>query len=101
MCAVLVHDGHLRLIRRDRPGLVQPGEDETAALRRELLEELGVDLDDLPAWPVLPFVQDIAATGTYRPVRRPARRPSRGDPRAAHRAGEPRRHRRRPHQERI
>ncbi|OKI25162.1 hypothetical protein A6A07_31740 [Streptomyces sp. CB03911] len=67
MCAALVHDGRLALIRRQRPaglqlslpgGLVEPGEDPPGALRRELLEELGLDLDDLPGPPVLRFAQD-------------------------------------------
>ncbi|MGW2542536.1 NUDIX domain-containing protein [Kitasatospora sp. NPDC001574] len=67
VCAVLFHDGCLALIRRDRPdgvqhtlpgGLVENGEDPLAALRRELLEELGLDLDVLPVPPVLRFAQE-------------------------------------------
>ncbi|MFJ3791453.1 NUDIX domain-containing protein [Kitasatospora sp. NPDC090091] len=67
MCAVLLHDGCLALIRRDRPdgvqhslpgGLIEPGEDPHAALRRELFEELGLNADDLPEPPVLRFVQE-------------------------------------------
>ncbi|MCX4755089.1 NUDIX hydrolase [Kitasatospora purpeofusca] len=80
-CAALLHDDRLALIRRDRPdgvqhslpgGLVEPGEDPHAVLRRELLEELGLDLDDLPTRPRLCFAQDQA---TARPGRR--RRPHR------------------------
>ncbi|WP_159400644.1 NUDIX domain-containing protein [Streptomyces sp. XY431] len=64
---MLLHDGRLALIRRDRPdgvqhslpgGLVEEDEDPDAALRRELLEELGLDLADLPEPPVLRFVQE-------------------------------------------
>jgi ADP-ribose pyrophosphatase YjhB (NUDIX family) len=67
VCAVLVHDGRLCLIRRQRPagvqhslpgGLVEDGEDPSGALRRELLEELALDTASLPAPPVLRFVQD-------------------------------------------
>ncbi|MFE9427750.1 NUDIX domain-containing protein [Kitasatospora sp. NPDC006697] len=68
VCAVLVHDGRVCLIRRQRsagpqhslPGGVvedQDGEEPADALRRELLEELGLDLAVLPAPPVLRFVQ--------------------------------------------
>ncbi|MFI8085350.1 NUDIX domain-containing protein [Kitasatospora sp. NPDC086009] len=69
VCAALLHDDRLALIRRDRPdgvqhslpgGLVAPGEDPATALRRELLEELGLDLDDLPTPPRLRFAQDQA-----------------------------------------
>ncbi|WP_441248287.1 NUDIX hydrolase [Kitasatospora sp. McL0602] len=67
VCAVLLHDGQVCLIRRQRPagpqlslpgGLVDDGEDPPTALRRELLEELGLDPDALPAPPLLRFVQD-------------------------------------------
>ncbi|MCX4743938.1 NUDIX hydrolase [Kitasatospora sp. NBC_01287] len=67
VCAVLVHDGRICLIRRQRPaglqlslpgGLIEPGEDPPTALRRELLEELGFDTATLPAPPVLRFTQD-------------------------------------------
>ncbi|MFJ9777788.1 NUDIX domain-containing protein [Kitasatospora sp. NPDC101157] len=72
MCALLLHDGRLALIRRDRPdgvqhsltgGLVEDGEDPHAALRREILEELALNADGLPEPPVLRFVlyPDIAA----------------------------------------
>ncbi|MEU9047332.1 MULTISPECIES: NUDIX domain-containing protein [unclassified Kitasatospora] len=69
VCAVLVHDGWVCLIRRQReaglqhslPGGVvedEDGEEPADALRRELLEELGLDLTVLPAPLVLHFVQD-------------------------------------------
>ncbi|MFF3597975.1 NUDIX domain-containing protein [Kitasatospora indigofera] len=69
VCAALLYDGHVALIRRERPagvqyslpgGLVEAGEDPLAALRRELLEELGLDLDGLPVVPRLRFTQDQA-----------------------------------------
>ncbi|MFE7193954.1 NUDIX domain-containing protein [Kitasatospora sp. NPDC057595] len=67
VCAVLLHDGRLALIRRERPdgvqhtlpgGLVEEGEDPATALRRELLEELGLDFAGLPEPPALRFVQE-------------------------------------------
>lgn len=67
VCAVLLHDGRLALIRRQPSagvqhslpgGLVEDGEDPATALRRELLEELGLDLGALPEPPVLRFVQE-------------------------------------------
>ncbi|MFI9163466.1 NUDIX domain-containing protein [Kitasatospora aureofaciens] len=80
VCAVLVHDGRLCLIRRQReaglqhslPGGLVDGEEPEAALRRELLEELGLDLAALPAPPVLRFVQDqeTERPGETEPFRR-------------------------------
>ncbi|MGC0314755.1 NUDIX domain-containing protein [Kitasatospora acidiphila] len=81
VCAVLVHDGRVCLIRRQRPagvqlsltgGVVEEGEDPTGALRRELLEELRLDLAVLPAPPVLRFVQDQSTPrpGEDEPLRR-------------------------------
>ncbi|MEV7356872.1 NUDIX hydrolase [Kitasatospora sp. NPDC091276] len=67
VCAALGDNGRVCLIRRQRPaglqlslpgGRVENGEDPTDALRRELLEEPGLDLAVLPASPVLRFVQD-------------------------------------------
>ncbi|MFE7558831.1 NUDIX domain-containing protein [Kitasatospora sp. NPDC057500] len=67
VCAVLVHDGEVCLIRRRRQaglqhslpgGLTEDGEDPTEALRRELREELGLELAALPDPLVLRFVQD-------------------------------------------
>ncbi len=67
VCALLLYDGCLALIRRERPdgaqyslpgGLVEPGEDPADTLRRELLEELGLDLGGLPEPPRLCFVQE-------------------------------------------
>ncbi|MFC5890365.1 NUDIX hydrolase [Kitasatospora aburaviensis] len=81
--AVLVHDGRVCLIRRQReaglqhslPGGVvedEGGEEPADALRRELPEELGLDLAVLPAPPVLCFVQDQGAErpGETTPLRR-------------------------------
>ncbi|WP_282204269.1 NUDIX domain-containing protein [Kitasatospora fiedleri] len=83
VCAVLVHDGRVCLIRRQRsagdqhslPGGVveeEDGKDRVDALRRELLEELGLDLAVLPAPPVLRFVQDqeTERPGEAEPFRR-------------------------------
>ncbi|MFD7451811.1 NUDIX domain-containing protein [Kitasatospora sp. NPDC059827] len=67
VCEVLIHDGRVCLIRRQRPagvqlsfpgGVVEGGEEPETALGRELLEELGLDLVMLPTPPVLRFVQD-------------------------------------------
>ncbi|MER6401739.1 NUDIX hydrolase [Kitasatospora sp. NPDC001603] len=105
VCAVLLHDGRLALIRRQRPhgvqhtlpgGLVENGEDPLAALRRELLVELGLDVDVLPVPPVLRFVQEqemerpgvstlFPAPGLHRPSARPA--PPHGRGRGAGRPG--------------
>ncbi|MFJ9612051.1 NUDIX domain-containing protein [Kitasatospora sp. NPDC101176] len=83
VCAVLVHDGRVCLIHRQRaaglqhslPGGVvenEDGEEPAEALRRELLEELGLDLAVLPAPPVLRFVQDqeTERPGEVEPFRR-------------------------------
>lgn len=83
VCAVLVHDGEVCLIRRQREaglqhslpgGLVEDedGEEPETALRRELLEELGLDLAVLPNPSVLRFVQDqeTERPGEAEPFRR-------------------------------
>ncbi|MFI5534115.1 NUDIX domain-containing protein [Kitasatospora sp. NPDC051853] len=67
VCAILLHDHRLALIRCERPdgvqhslpgGLLQSGEAPATALHREVLEELGLDLGGLPEPPVLRFVQE-------------------------------------------
>ncbi|MDH6580265.1 NUDIX domain-containing protein [Kitasatospora sp. MAP5-34] len=81
VCAVLVDNGRVCLIRRQRPaglqlsfpgGLAEDGEDPSDTLRRELLEELGLDLAVLPDPPQLRFVQDqeTVRPGETTPFRR-------------------------------
>ncbi|MFI8085880.1 NUDIX domain-containing protein [Kitasatospora sp. NPDC086009] len=81
VCALLAHDGEVCLIRRQREaglqhslpgGLAEDGEEPLGGLRRELIEELGLDLAMLPAPPVLRFVQDqdTERPGEVEPFRR-------------------------------
>ncbi|MFJ6140574.1 NUDIX domain-containing protein [Kitasatospora sp. NPDC092286] len=76
VCAVLLHDGLVCLIRRQRPagvqlsfsgGVVEDGEDPTEALRRELLDP-----------PVLRFVQDQCTPHSGAKVGGDARNPDFG-----------------------
>ncbi|MEU1307797.1 NUDIX domain-containing protein [Streptomyces cinnamoneus] len=80
-CAVILHDGRMCLIRRERPdgdqhslpgGLVHAGEEVPDALARELKEELGLDLAELTSSPELRWVQDQITTrpGGDAPFRR-------------------------------
>lgn len=80
-CCIILHDGHMALIRRQRPdgdqysvpgGIVHADEEVPAALARELREELCLDLSDLPCQPELRWVQDQITTrpGKVAPFRR-------------------------------
>jgi 8-oxo-dGTP pyrophosphatase MutT (NUDIX family) len=66
-CCLILHDGRVALIHRQRPGgdqysvpggIVRADEQVTAALARELGEELGLDVTALPHQPELRWVQD-------------------------------------------
>ncbi len=70
-CCIILQDGQLALIHRQRPGgdqyslpggLVHADEEVTAALGRELNEELGLDVSALPYPPELRWVQDQITT---------------------------------------
>jgi 8-oxo-dGTP diphosphatase len=80
-CCVILHDGQVALIHRQRPGgdqyslpggLVHADEQVPAALARELNEELGLDVTALPRRPELRWVQDQLTTrpGSTDPFRR-------------------------------
>lgn len=80
-CCVILQDSQVALIHRRRPdgdqysvpgGLVHAHEEVTAALARELNEELGLDVTALPRQPELRWVQDQITTrpGSSVPFRR-------------------------------
>jgi 8-oxo-dGTP pyrophosphatase MutT (NUDIX family) len=80
-CCVILQDSQVALIHRQRPdgdqysvpgGLVHAHEEVTAALARELDEELGLDVSALPSQPQLRWVQDQITTrpGSSAPFRR-------------------------------
>jgi 8-oxo-dGTP pyrophosphatase MutT (NUDIX family) len=80
-CCLLLHDGQVALIHRQRPGgdqysvpggIVHADEEVPAALARELDEELGLDVTALPRPPELRWVQDQITTrpGSTGPFRR-------------------------------
>ena len=80
-CCLILHDGQVALIHRQRPGgdqysvpggVVHADEEVTAALARELEEELGLDVTALPRPPELRWVQDQITTrpGSTAPFRR-------------------------------
>jgi ADP-ribose pyrophosphatase YjhB (NUDIX family) len=80
-CCVILHDGQIALIQRQRPdgdqysvpgGVVHADEEVPAALARELSEEFCLDLSSLPQAPELRWVQDQITTrpGTGAPFRR-------------------------------
>lgn len=71
VCAVILQGREMCVIHRERPdgdqyslpgGLVSPQEDVSAALARELREELGLDVAALPSAPRLFRVQDQLTT---------------------------------------
>jgi 8-oxo-dGTP diphosphatase len=70
-CCLILQDRQVALIRRQRPGgdqhsvpggLVRADEQVTAALARELSEELHLDVSALPRPPALRWVQDQVTT---------------------------------------
>lgn len=76
VCAAIVENGEICLIRRSRPGgvqhslpggLVNPHEEVPGALARELREELTLDVGALPEPPRLLWVQDQLTTRPGRP----------------------------------
>jgi len=80
-CCLILHNGQIALIHRQRPsgdqysipgGIVHADEQVTAALARELEEELGLDVTALPRPPELRWVQDQITTrpGSTSPFRR-------------------------------
>src|SRR5580693_4183277 len=81
VCCFILHDGQIALIHRQRPGgdqysvpggVVHADEEVTAALARELEEELGLDITALPRPLELRWVQDQITTrqGSPTPFRR-------------------------------
>jgi 8-oxo-dGTP diphosphatase len=80
-CCIILHDGQVALIHRQRPGgdqyslpggFVHADEQVPAALARELSEELGLDVTVLHRRPELRWVQDQLTTrpGSTDPFRR-------------------------------
>jgi 8-oxo-dGTP pyrophosphatase MutT (NUDIX family) len=80
-CCLILHDRQVALIHRHRPGgdqysvpggVVHADEQVTAALARELGEELGLDVTTLPRQPELRWVQDqiTSRPATTTPFRR-------------------------------
>jgi len=73
-CCLILHDAQVALIHRQRPaghqysvhgGIIHADEEVTAALARELDDELGLDVTTLPSQPELRWVQDqITARST-------------------------------------
>ncbi|WP_329167297.1 NUDIX hydrolase (plasmid) [Streptomyces sp. NBC_01717] len=70
-CAVILGGDKICLIHRRRSGgdlyslpggLLHPDEERSAALARELKEELDLDLAGIPDWPQLRWVQDQATS---------------------------------------
>jgi len=89
-CCVILHDGQVALIHRQRPGggqyslpggLVHADEEVTVALARELNEELGFDVTALPHRPELRWVQDQITTRPGTVTRHESYRPGAGLPR--------------------
>lgn len=88
VCAVVIRDGRVLAARRARPaelaglwempgGKLEPGEGESAAVARELREELGVEvevgeqfmpaLDIGPGWELVPYAA-VLTSGSPRPM---------------------------------